>query len=328
MPSKSSKSDALSGSFGCGGEAGKASDKLSSSSDESKAPSDSFSVEALTERAMDQCPRPERNCAGSKQDTETTSTETVQDSNQNSIGDKLAPISMESKQESVSTEVECRNTSKIVPSDDKSCQGGENTDNEDENFEYNDRDNDFEEESRDDKDTYDVETANVKTQAISGSVIQSPQKSKTSKHSQKKPKDDDYYKQKITELDKKIKKIASEREKVSPVKQLKRGRLPKLKVEKKKKAKQKKFIHSKLKFVMADVSVSPYMTAPECRYSQDTLRLPEILRDLRYDASSHELPFDPKAVEKKFVEEVYNYKKPNQWEVSPKKKKLNKHVAP
>jgi hypothetical protein len=192
-----------------------------------------------------------------------------------------------------------------------------------EDNEYEDVANDFEdEECGTDQATNDEATAKGKSQDIANSVIASPQKSRPPpdasspqrgrKTTKTKKGGDIDYDNKISQLDKKIREIAAEREKYSPTKKIKRKKFPKvLKKSHHPPRRSKKLTHTKLKFIMADVSISPYMTAPDAKYSKETLRLPEIIRNAKYDEPGMNLPFDEKQMEERFINEVYNYKKPD-----------------
>ena len=214
------------------------------------------------------------------------------------------------------------------------------TNNEVEDNAYAEDVNDFEDEGcGEETHTHDEATAQGKSQDIANSVIVTPQKSCQPPQPQpsnkdpeaaassvssspkrirggKKTKEELDLNNKISELDKQIRAIAAEREKCSPVKKISKKKFPKLKkggkdpkARKQKATMGKKFVHSKLKFIMADISISPYMTAPDVKYSKETLRLPEIIRNAKFDdpAGKH-LPFDEKQMENKFINEVYNYK--------------------
>ena len=196
--------------------------------------------------------------------------------------------------------------------------------------EYGDDENDFEDEEVGGKDgnNADNETAKMKSQDIANSVMKTPQKTNLSSNNEeqetddlslkqrkgKKGNKDVDYKNKIIQLEKKIREIAAEREKYSPTKKSKgkKKKLPKVQkaqLHAKPKSTAPKYVHSKLKFIMADVSISPYMTAPDASYSKKTLRLPEIIRSAKYEESNKQLPFDEKQMEDTFVNEIYNYKK-------------------
>mmetsp|Transcript_2536 Transcript_2536/g.4601 ORF Transcript_2536/g.4601 Transcript_2536/m.4601 type:complete len:588 (+) Transcript_2536:110-1873(+) len=210
--------------------------------------------------------------------------------------------------------------------------GGDNDNNmmnsdENDNYDDYDDDNGFEDEESNVEET-DQETAKGQSQDIANSVIVTPQKSRppkelndsgdgsdsvTTKRSRKKKptKEEVEYSNKISELDKKIREIAAEREKFSPTKMPKK-KLPKVNKKKEKTHKTKapkKFNHSKLKYIMADVTISPYMTSPNLEYSKDTLRLPEIIRHMKYEEGPNKpLPMDEKQMKDKFIG-AYNFRK-------------------
>ena len=242
------------------------------------------------------------------------------------VNDKTSQVAVASKAAPLKSSLPVTSgdsKSSIVKSD---CGDSNNASGNSNRDEYYD-DNGFEDEECGEGDDVDHATAKGKSQDIASSVIATPQKSRphktnegaeesTSPHrngKHKKHKGEIDYANKISELDKKIRAIAAEREKFSPIKIPKKKNLPKLKKKKclppPKMKPPKKYNHSKLKFIMADVSISPYMTSPNVQYSQETLRLPEIIRNLKYDKSGQQLPFDEKQMKDKFINEVYNFKK-------------------
>lgn len=80
-----------------------------------------------------------------------------------------------------------------------------------------------------------------------------------------------------------------------------------------KKGSKNSFHHPKLDYVMAEVVYSPYMTKPNEKYSEDTLKVPEKLRELKKlgsklkDIPPELQPFDVEKVKEKFIEDVVKY---------------------
>ena len=78
--------------------------------------------------------------------------------------------------------------------------------------------------------------------------------------------------------------------------------------------------HPRLDYVIADACVSPYLTNPGKKYSNETLHLPDVIRDLRFQSHgpcATNLPIDMEKCRSQFEREVlhfrpeYNAKKKN-----------------
>lgn len=84
---------------------------------------------------------------------------------------------------------------------------------------------------------------------------------------------------KLENINKRLAEVTAERKKLSPIKQIKY----KNKIQKKKSSSSSsnKLCHPYLNSVITEISLSPYLTKPDQKYSKKTIQLPSIIRDLR-----------------------------------------------
>jgi hypothetical protein len=112
----------------------------------------------------------------------------------------------------------------------------------------------------------------------------------------------------LEEINQQLALVVAERKRLSPIKSLP----PKAKSkQRRKKSPNSKLHHPHLDAVFTEVSLSPYLTKPEKNYSQKTIKLPSLIRDLRErDSSASATPIQCKELDqfKKTFQEVLHYK--------------------
>jgi hypothetical protein len=132
---------------------------------------------------------------------------------------------------------------------------------------------------------------------------------------------------KLLEIDEKIKAVRAEMNSLSPESKKKAVKLPEIK----EKNKKKQFYHPNLDFVMAEMAYSPYLCAPDEKYTSKTF-LSAKVGELRFEKKTEaekKIPYDLSVAKRRFMTEIVSFNPsftiPKRVKVKPVKIGSRKH---
>jgi hypothetical protein len=132
----------------------------------------------------------------------------------------------------------------------------------------------------------------------------SPTKSLTNA-SQQDVKDQKKFELKLLDIDAKIRAVRAEINSISPETKKKTVKLPEIK----EKNKKKQFYHPNLDLVMAEMAYSPYLFAPDQKYTTNTFLSAKVgeLRFEKKEEALRKIPYDLSEAKKRFLKEVISF---------------------